>query len=88
MEEGAMGMPGVGWLGMIIIGIIAGWIAEKVTRSNHGLLTNLLVGIVGALLGGFLAGLLNIGFAGFWGVLIVATVGAIILLFILQAIRR
>ena len=83
-----MGMPGVGWLGMIIIGIIAGWIAEKVTRSNHGLLTNLLVGIVGALLGGFLAGLLGIAFGGFLGVLIIATVGAIILLFILQAIRR
>lgn len=88
MEEGAMGMPGVGWIGMIIIGIIAGWIAEKVTKSDHGLLTNLLVGIVGALLGGFLAGLLGIQFGGFLGVLIVATVGAIILLFILQAIRR
>ncbi len=88
MEHGAMGMPGVGWIGMIVIGIIAGWIAEKVTRSDHGLLTNLLVGIVGALLGGWLAGLLGIHFAGFLGVLVVATVGAIILLAVLQAIRR
>jgi F0F1-type ATP synthase assembly protein I len=41
-------MPGVGFIGMLIIGILAGWIAEKVTASDHGLLTNLLVGIAGS----------------------------------------
>ena len=39
-----LAMPGVGFFGMLIIGILAGWIAEKVTSSDHGLLTNLLVG--------------------------------------------
>ncbi|ESR27212.1 Transglycosylase-associated protein [Lutibaculum baratangense AMV1] len=73
---------------MIIIGIIAGWIAEKLTRSDHGLLTNLLVGIVGALLGGWLADRMDIEFGGFWGVLVVAAVGATILLAILKAVRR
>src|SRR3546814_10330991 len=38
---------GVGFLGMLLIGLIAGWIAEKITASDHGLLTNLLVGIAG-----------------------------------------
>ena len=38
-------MPGVGFIGMLIIGIIAGYVAEKVTASDHGLLTNLLVGM-------------------------------------------
>jgi uncharacterized membrane protein YeaQ/YmgE (transglycosylase-associated protein family) len=80
---------GVGIIGWIIVGAIAGWIAEKVTSSNHGLLTNIIVGIVGGVLGGFLANALNIQIAGgFLSALIVATIGAVILLFILRAIRR
>ena len=48
-------MPGVGFIGMLLIGIIARYIAEKVTASDHGLLTNLLVGIAGSFVGGTLA---------------------------------
>jgi uncharacterized membrane protein YeaQ/YmgE (transglycosylase-associated protein family) len=80
---------GVGIIGWIVVGAIAGWIAEKVTNSNHGLLTNIIVGIVGGVLGGFLADTLKIQIAGgFISALIVATMGAVILLFILRAIRR
>ena len=50
-----LAMPGVGFIGMLIIGIIAGYIAEKVTSSDHGLLTNLSVGIAGSFVGGTLA---------------------------------
>ena len=50
-----LAMPGVGFLGMLVIGTIAGWIAEKITASDHGLLTNLLVGIAGSFVGGTLA---------------------------------
>ena len=39
----------------IAVGIIAGWIAERIMGRNHGLLMNLLVGIIGAAIGGFLA---------------------------------
>ena len=46
-----LAMPGVGFLGMLVIGTIAGWIAEKITASDHGLLTNLLVGMRIALTG-------------------------------------
>ena len=53
-------MDGVGLIGAIVIGILAGWIAEKVMRRNHGILTNLIVGVVGAFLGAFLAGLMDI----------------------------
>jgi uncharacterized membrane protein YeaQ/YmgE (transglycosylase-associated protein family) len=81
-------MNGVGLIGAIIIGILAGWIAEKVMKRNHGLLTNLIVGVVGALVGGFLAGALGIGFGGWIGSLVVSTIGAILLLAILGAIRR
>ena len=62
--------------------------AEQVLKRKHGLITNLLVGIAGALLGGFLANALGIGFGGFIGSLIVSTLGAILFLVILGAIRR
>ena len=41
-------------LACIVVGILAGWLAERITGRNHGLLTNLIVGIVGAFIGGFL----------------------------------
>lgn len=81
-------MNGVGILGAIIIGILAGWIAEKIMKRNHGLLTNLVVGVVGALIGAVIAGALGIGFGGFIGSLVVSTLGAILLLFILGKVRR
>lgn len=88
MEQyGLLGLPGVGFFGMLFIGLIAGWIAEKVTESDHGLFTNLLVGIAGSFVGGSLANALGIQFYGFLGSLIVATVGAILVLFIWRRMR-
>jgi uncharacterized membrane protein YeaQ/YmgE (transglycosylase-associated protein family) len=81
-------MQGVGIIGWIVIGIAAGFVAEKVMKRDHGLLTNLLVGVVGALLGGWIAGLVGFNFAGWIGSFIVATIGAIVLLFILGLIKR
>lgn len=84
---GIMGMQGVGFFGMLIIGFIAGYIAEKATNRDHGLLTNILVGIAGSFVGGTLAGLLNFNFYGFFGNLIVATVGAILILWVFGKAR-
>lgn len=81
-------MNGVGIIGAIIIGILAGWIAEKVMKRDHGLITNLIVGVVGAFLGALVADLLNFEFQGFVGSLIVSTVGAILLLFLLGLVKR
>ncbi|CAN0577247.1 unnamed protein product [Ectocarpus sp. 12 AP-2014] len=81
-------MQGVGWIGFIVIGILAGWIAEKVMNSQHGLLMNLVVGVVGAFIGGFLANAVGIAFYGFLGSLVVATIGAIVLLWVLRMIKR
>jgi uncharacterized membrane protein YeaQ/YmgE (transglycosylase-associated protein family) len=72
---------------MLIIGILAGYIAEKVTASDHGLLTNLLVGIAGSFLGGTLASMLKIEFHGWVGNLIVASIGAVLVLWIWRTIR-
>ena len=82
-------MGGFGFIAWIIIGIVAGWLAEKIMKRDHGLLTNLAVGVVGALIGGFLANSLGFDAAGNWIVgIIVATLGAVILLFLLGLIRR
>ena len=83
---------GVGFFGTLLIGAIAGWIAEKVMKANHGLLMNIVIGIVGSYIGAFLAELLGIEigeiFQGwFWGNLIVAAIGAIVLLFVLRKVR-
>ena len=80
-------MNGVGILGAIVIGILAGWIAEQIMGREHGLITNLVVGVVGAFLGALIAGALGVGFAGFWGSLAVSTVGAIALLAIVGMFR-
>jgi len=86
--SGALFMPGVGFFGMLIIGILAGYIAEKVTSSDHGMLTNFLVGIAGSFVGGSLANLLNINYGGWLGNLIVAAIGAVILLWVWRSFRK
>ncbi|WP_112663378.1 GlsB/YeaQ/YmgE family stress response membrane protein [Microvirga flavescens] len=79
-------MEGVGFFMMLVIGVIAGWVAERFTKSSHGLLTNMLLGIVGAFVGGFLANLAGIEVSGFWSVLIAAIFGATVLIVVYRAI--
>ena len=80
---------GLGIIGWIVIGIVAGWLAEKVMGRSHGLLTNLIVGVIGALIGGFLFNTLGGDAGGNWIIgLIVATLGAIVLLFLLGLVKR
>ena len=57
--QGFLGHPEVGFFSMLLIGVIAGWIAEKVTESDHSIFTNILVGIAGSFVGGALASLLQ-----------------------------
>jgi len=83
----ALGQPSVGFFAMLLIGAIAGWIAERVTNSNHGIFTNILVGIAGAFVGGKLGELVQIPVFGFWRTLVAAIIGAILLLWIWQAWR-
>jgi uncharacterized membrane protein YeaQ/YmgE (transglycosylase-associated protein family) len=83
---------GVGILGTILIGAIAGWIAEKLTHSDMGLFMNIIVGVIGSFIGAFIANALGLRldeiFQGwFWGNLLVSVFGAVILLVILKMIR-
>jgi uncharacterized membrane protein YeaQ/YmgE (transglycosylase-associated protein family) len=80
-------MSGVGLIGALVIGILAGWIAERVMARNHGLITNLIVGVVGSFIGAFLAHAFGFTYQGFWASLVVSAVGAIVLLFIVGLFR-
>jgi uncharacterized membrane protein YeaQ/YmgE (transglycosylase-associated protein family) len=79
--------PG-GWIAWIIVGLIAGWLAGLVMRGGgYGIVWDLILGLVGALIGGFVFGLLvgdtNVGF---WGSIGIAFVGACILVAIGRAL--
>jgi uncharacterized membrane protein YeaQ/YmgE (transglycosylase-associated protein family) len=77
------------FLWFVLIGIAAGWLAGQLMRgSGYGLLGDLIVGVIGAILGGWLFGLLGIAAVGLLGQLIVATAGAILLLLLLRFLKR
>ncbi|MEP9369197.1 GlsB/YeaQ/YmgE family stress response membrane protein [Xanthobacter sp. VNH20] len=78
----------IGLIGMLLIGAIAGWLAGQLYRGGgFGALGNVAVGIVGALIGGFLFGNVFI-VGGLLGQIISATIGAIILLFVIGLVKR
>ena len=74
-------------IGWIIIGAIAGFLAEKIMKRDHGLLTNIVVGIVGGVIGGWLLSLVGLGIGGWIWTLITAVIGACLLLWVVGAIR-
>ena len=76
--------PG-GIIAWVLVGLIAGWAAGKVSRGHgFGLLGDLVVGLVGALIGGLIAGAFIQGTLGFVGSLIVAFLGALVLLTLIR----
>ncbi len=73
----------------ILIGIVAGWLAGQIMKgSGFGLVGNLIAGVIGAVLGGFLFGLLGFAANSLLAKLVTATVGAIILIVLLRAIKK
>jgi uncharacterized membrane protein YeaQ/YmgE (transglycosylase-associated protein family) len=79
----------MGVFAWIVVGLIAGWLAAKITDAPQGLFRNVAVGLVGAILGGLMFDQLRIQIMpSFFGSLVTATVGAIVFLLIWQAIRR
>ncbi len=73
-----------------IIGVIAGALAKAVVPGDEGggILGSMILGLIGAMLGGWLFSLLNIGAGGFLGNLFVAFVGAVLAIVIWNAITR
>lgn len=80
----------MGLLAFIFVGLVAGWLAGKVMRGGgYGVLADIVLGILGGLLGGWIFGRLGIyPNAGLIGAIIVAFVGAVILVAITRLLRR
>jgi uncharacterized membrane protein YeaQ/YmgE (transglycosylase-associated protein family) len=84
-----MDLNGVGFLGAIIVGGVAGWLAEMFMKSNMGLIMNIILGIIGAAVLNFLLSVLGIYTGtGLLVYLLVGFVGACILIALGRMIRR
>ena len=77
------------WLWFILIGIAAGWLAGLIVRGGgFGIIMDLVVGVIGALIGGWLLSALDILPSGHLGALLSATAGAVLLLLVLRLFSR
>ncbi|HUG63142.1 MAG TPA: GlsB/YeaQ/YmgE family stress response membrane protein [Methylomirabilota bacterium] len=81
-------MAGVGFLGTIIIGLLAGWLASRFTKSDTGLIGNLVLGVIGAVVFGWLAGTFQIVVVGWLANFIGGTIGAVLLITLYRAVRK
>src|SRR3954464_12145381 len=76
----------IGWIAAIIIGGIAGWLAEQFMKSQMGLVMNIVLGIIGAAVASWLFGFLGITLGGGWiAYLIAGFIGACILIAVARA---
>ena len=82
-----MGDPTVGWIAAIIIGGIAGWLAEQFMKSDMGLLMNIALGIVGAAVASAILSFFGIALGGWLGYLIAGFIGACLLIWIVRMIQ-
>jgi uncharacterized membrane protein YeaQ/YmgE (transglycosylase-associated protein family) len=73
------------YLWQVVIGILAGWLAGKIMRGRgFGVLLDLVIGIIGSLIGGFVFGLLGLHAYSLVGSIVVATAGAVMLLYLVR----
>jgi uncharacterized membrane protein YeaQ/YmgE (transglycosylase-associated protein family) len=76
------------WIITLVIGGLVGWIASMIMKTNAqmGIIANVVVGVVGSMLGFWIAGMLGLGATG--GILgfVIALAGAVLLIFILQKV--
>jgi uncharacterized membrane protein YeaQ/YmgE (transglycosylase-associated protein family) len=82
-----MNDPQVGWIAAIIIGGVAGWLAEKFMKSDTGLLMNIVLGIVGAAIGSAILTFFGVNLGGWIGYLVAGFIGAVLLIWIVRMVR-
>jgi uncharacterized membrane protein YeaQ/YmgE (transglycosylase-associated protein family) len=76
-------------LWFLIIGVAAGWLAGQLMKGGgYGLIGDLVIGVIGAFLGGWLFRTLGIAAGGLIGSLVTATIGAVLLLFLIRLIKK
>lgn len=74
---------------VLVVGAIAGWLAGQIMKGRgFGIAVNIVIGIIGAVVGSFLFGMLGVTAGGFLGSVVMATVGAIVLLFLISLINK
>ncbi|PXA91920.1 GlsB/YeaQ/YmgE family stress response membrane protein [Caulobacter sp. D4A] len=81
-------MSGVGVFVALVIGILAGWIADALLARRHSLFMQMLIGVIGSFIGAFIAQRLHMVVPGFLGSLVVSVVGATLFLAVLGLFRR
>ena len=83
-------LTNVGWIGYLVIGAIAGFIAGKIVKgSGAGFLMNIVIGVIGALIGGFLLSFfVDTGSGGWWFTLFTAILGSVILLWLVEKFNK
>ena len=73
-------------LALLFVGLIAGWLAGLMMKgSGYGILGDIIVGLIGSLLGGAMLSFFVEGATGFWGSILVAFIGACVLIFLVRA---
>jgi len=73
----------------IIVGLIAGWAAGKIMKgSGYGMIADIVLGIIGGIVGGWVVGLLGFGGGGLIWSILVAILGAVILIWLTRLIKR
>jgi uncharacterized membrane protein YeaQ/YmgE (transglycosylase-associated protein family) len=78
-----------GLIVLLVIGAIAGWLAGTIMKgSKFSLLGNIVIGVIGSIIGGSIFGSLGISAGGLIGSIVTATVGAILLLYIVRLIKK
>ena len=79
---------GLGWIAAIIIGGVAGWLAEQFMKSEMGILMNIVLGVIGAAVASAIFGYFGVSLGGGWiGYLISGFIGAVLLIWIVRVIR-
>jgi len=85
------GKTGIGWIGYIIIGGIAGFVASKIVKGGgSGIMMDIVIGVVGAFVAGLVLNLVgvDVNSGGYWFTFFVALGGAVVLLWISRLARR
>ncbi len=75
-------------ISILIVGLIAGFIADKIVKNTFGLWGDLLIGVAGAFLGYWIFGLIGISVGSFFGEIIAAVVGAVVLLLVINKFKK
>jgi uncharacterized membrane protein YeaQ/YmgE (transglycosylase-associated protein family) len=73
---------------LLIVGLVAGFLADKVVKNSYGLVGDLIVGVLGSFLGTWIFGQFGIGGGGLIEQIIYALIGAIVLLLVLNLLKR